>query len=177
MQTTVLETPVFGCPGDIADLWTAERGIIDSATSEEASAEIPFGVMLQQGTGDDGAKLLGTSAAAMAVRLLGIAVRAHDFAVGSELGTTGLKPGATFGCGKKGRFKVLVEDAVTPLSHVRVRAVAAGAEVKGAFRALADGTDCVDISAFAKWRTSAGIGEVAVVEIDMANAALAVADT
>src|SRR5688572_3054806 len=123
MQNTVLTTPVIGCAGDIADLWTAERGIIDSAFSEEASAEIPFGVMLQQGTADDGAKLLATSAAAMAVRLLGIAVRSHDFAIGLQLGTGGgLLPGIPFGCGKKGRFRVLVEEAVSPTADVRVRA-------------------------------------------------------
>lgn len=177
MQATVEAAPDFGVPGDIADLWTAKNGARDSATSEEASASIPFGVMVIRGTGDHGAKLLHTSAAAVEQLLLGISVRSHDFAIGSELDTDGkLKPGATFAVGRTGRYKVLVEDAVSPGDPVRVRAVVAGAEVKGAFRTAADGTDCVDISAFAQWRTSAGIGEVAVVEIDMTNSALAVAD-
>lgn len=176
MQTAVAAAPDFGVPGDIADLQTARSGVIDSAKSEETSAEIPFGVMTCQGTADEGAKLLNTSAAAMVGKLLGISVRSHDFAIGSELGSTGLKPGAMFGCGKKGRFKVLVEEAVTPSSDVRVRAVAAGDEVKGAFRATADGADCVDCSAFCKYITSAGEDEVAVVEVDMANSNLAVAD-
>jgi hypothetical protein len=178
MQAQVAEAPDTGVPGDIADLWTAKNGARDSATSEEASATIPFGVMVIRGTGDGGAKRLHTSAATCEQLLLGISVRSHDFAIGSELDDDGaLKPGATFAVGRKGRYRVLVEDAVSPGDSVRVRAVAAGDEVPGAFMTGADGTDAIDISAFAQWRTSADAGEVAVVEIDMTNSALAVADT
>jgi hypothetical protein len=176
MQDEVATAPDVGVAGDIADLNTAKNGVIDSATSEEASAEIPFGTMVIQGTADNGAKQLHTSAAVSEQLLLGIAVRSHDFAVGSELGDTGLKPGATFGVLKKGRAWVAVEDAVAPGDPVRVRAVVAGNEVKGAFLTAADSTDAIDISAFAKWRTSADAGDLAVVEIDMTNSALAVAD-
>ncbi len=176
MQDEVTTSPAVGCAGDIADLSTMKSGLIDAATSEEASAEIPFGTMVIQGTGDHGCLQLNTSAASMEQKLLGIAVRSHDFAVGSELGLIGLKPGATFGVGRRGRFWVVPEDAVSPGDPVRVRAVVAGNEVKGAFMTAADSTDAVDISAFAQWKTSADAGELAVVELDMTNSALAVAD-
>jgi len=176
MQDAVATSPAVGVAGDIADLSTVKSGLIDAATSEEASAEIPFGTMVIQGTGDHGCLKLHTSAAAMEQLLLGIAVRSHDFARGSELGDTGLKPGATFGVGRRGRFWVVPEDAVAPGDPVRVRAVVAGNEVKGAFLTAADSTDAIDISAFAQWKTSADAGELAVVEIDMTNSALAVAD-
>ncbi len=145
-------------------------------TSEESSAEIPFGVMVCQGTEDDGVLLLHTSAAAMATKLKGVSVFGQGYAKNTELGDTGFKPKCTFDVLNKGRVYVLVEEAVAPGDAVRVRAVAAGLEVKGAFRTTADSTDCVDISAFAKWIRGAAEDGLAVVEIDMTSSALAVAD-
>ena len=146
------------------------------ATSEEASAEIPFGVMVCQGTEDDGVLLLNTSSASMATKLKGVTVFGQGYAKPQELGDTGFKPKCTFDVLNKGRIYVMVEEAVAPGNAVRVRAVAAGAEVKGAFRTTADGTDTVDISKFAKWIRSAAEDGLAVVEIDMTMSALAVAD-
>lgn len=177
-QNTVEVLPDFGCPGDDADFNTSKNAPKDSAISEEASAEIPFGVMVIRGTADNGAKNLHTSAAAMEQLLLGISLRSHDYAIGLEVSAAngGLLPGASIAIGRRGRWKVLVEDAVSPGDPVRVRAVVTGSEVKGRFLTGADSTDCIDISAFAWWRSSADAGEVAIVEIDMSNSALAVAD-
>lgn len=146
------------------------------ATSEEASAEIPFGVMVCQGTEDDGALLLNTSSASMATKLKGVTVFGQAYAKPSELGDTGFKPKCTFDVLNKGRIYVKVEEAVAPGNAVRVRAVVAGNEVKGAFRTTADATDCVDISKFAKWIRGADANGLAVVELDMTMSALAVAD-
>ena len=173
MQTEVLDRMPIGIPGQLADLHTAEFGDVMSVTNEEAAAEIPFGVMVKAGTADDSAKLL----AANTDKLRGITVFAHNFSKPVQLGDTGLKPGVTFGLLRKGRIYVRVEDAVTPASEVHVRAVAAGLEVKGAFRGTDDGTDTIDITAFAKFICSADAGEVAVVEVDMTNASLQVADS
>lgn len=142
--------------------------------NEEASAQIPFGVMVCQGTTDDGALLLNTSSAAMEGALKGISMFGH----GLDIGTTGINPEALFSVLVKGRIYVLPEEDVAPGDPVRVRAVASGSEVKGAFRTSADSTDCVDISKFARWVKSADIsaGEYAIVEIDMTMSALAVAD-
>src|SRR6185436_6128826 len=147
-----------------------------TAISDEASAEIPFGVRVCNGTSELGVKLLNTSAAAMATELRGVTVFGHSFDKPNELGDTGLKPKTAFNILSKGRIYVQVEEAVAIGDDVRVRAVAAGAEVKGAFRATADGTDCVDIAAFARWIRGAEQDGFAVLEIDMTNAALDVAD-
>lgn len=172
-QIAVSTAPQFGLPGDIADLHTARNGQISTGTSEETSAEIPFGTMTVAGTADYGVR----KPTAVTNTLRGIAVRAHDFAIGLELGDAGLKPGATFGVGRKGRFFVRIEQDVTPSSDVRVRCVATGAEIAGAFRATEDSTDCIDISALARWVRTAfaaeGVGEL---ELDMTNIDLAVAD-
>jgi hypothetical protein len=171
-QTSVTTAPKVGQPGTAADEYTALNGQIASATSEEASAEIPFGVMVKAGTADYGVlKMTATTN-----KLAGITFRTHDFA-DLELGDTGLKPGATFGVARKGRYFVKIEENVTPASDVRVRAVAGGAEVAGAFRATADSTDCIDLTPFAKWvRTALAADGVGELDIDLTNADLAVAD-
>jgi hypothetical protein len=172
-QTEVESTMPIGIAGQLADLWTDENGDVVSATSEEASAEIPFGVCVQHGTADDGVLKL----TAIDDVLAGVVVHSHHFAKPYELGDTGLKPGVTFGLLRKGRIIVLPEDAVTPASTVHVRAVATGNEVAGAFRGTAQGTDTIEITAFAKWRTTADAGEPAVLEVDFTNVALADADS
>ena len=171
-QTSVSTAPKFGRPGEPADEHTALHGRVVSGTSEEAAAEIPVGIMLQATTdaSDYGVKLI----TGITNRLAGISTRAHDMS-DSELGETGYKPGATFGVARTESWFVVLEEDVTPASPVRVRCVAVGNEVAGAFRATADSTDCLDLSACAKWVRTAfaadGVGEV---YIDMANISLAV---
>lgn len=172
MQTEVSARMPIGIPGQLADLHTAEFGDVVSAVNEEAAAEIPFGVMVKQGTDDDDVKLL----AATNDPIKGVVVFGHNFDNPVQRGSTGLKPGVHFGILRKGRIFVTTEDAVTPLSEVHVRAVAAGAEVKGAFRGTADGADTIDITGLAKWVTSAGAGEIAILEIDMTQSSLATPD-
>lgn len=143
----------------------------DSYVSEEASAEIPFGTMVKQGTAENGAlKCTATSNV-----LAGIVVHSHGYAKDTELGSTGLKPKVNLRLLQKGRVWVPVEEAVVPGDAVRVRVVAGGGETAGAFRKAADSTDCIDISKFARWIT--GGSSVAELEIDLSNRASGVADT
>lgn len=126
---------------------SADPGNIDSYVNGEASAEIPFGVCVAQGTDDKEAiKLAATSD-----KLLGIVVHRHAYAYGVELGDTGLKPDVVMGVMTRGECWVLVEEAVTPASAPLVRAVAAGAEVAGAFRDTADASDLIDVSHFCRF--------------------------
>lgn len=170
-QTAVTPAPI-GVPGDIADLHTARNGFMPAATSEEVSAEIPFGTMVRRGVGDRGVLKLSATNQILA----GIAVRAHDFA-DSERGEIGLKPGATFALGVKGRFFVRIEQDVTPTSDVRVRAVVTGNEIAGIFRATADSTDCIEITPYARWvRTASAADGVAELDIDLTHVSLGTAD-
>lgn len=190
MQTSVSTDYTAGTAGMMVDLHTALDGDIGSYTSEESSAAIPFGIVVKQGAGDYGAlKMTATSS-----DMLGVTVYGHMYATGvvgasaalgdvdaaNFPGDVGLLPDITFGVCRRGRIWVRVEDAVSPGDAVRVRGVGGGtngygtggAEMVGAFRTAADSTDCTDISAFAKWRTSADAGELAVVEVDFTNGAL-----
>lgn len=174
-QTSVAQSAAGAFAGLLVDSSPSE---VRSYVSEESSAEIPFGVMVCQGTADNGAKLLNTSAAAMAKAMVGIVLHSHGYAKDNELGDDGLKPKVIMRVLHKGVAWVQVEEAVTPASAVKVRAVATGEEVPGAFRDTPDGTtDCVDISAFARYLTSAGAGGFAQIAIDMTDARSGVADT
>jgi hypothetical protein len=181
MQTEVLSAMPIAVPGMLADLHTDEDGDVVSAFNEEASDEIPFGVMVKGGTADDSVKNLATTADL----LKGVVVFANYFDKPIQLGDTGLKPGVAFGLLRRGHIYVRVEDAVTPASEVHVRVTTggsngygdAGAETAGAFRGSDDGGDTIDITAFAKYLTSADVGEIAVVSIDMDNASLSTADS
>lgn len=180
-QTAVADRMTIGIVGQLADLHSMADARVKTATNQEASAQIPFGIMVIRGSLDDSALLLHTSAAAMVTGQLlqGVSTHGHAFAEPQELADTdagGLQPDATFGVLEIGTIIVAPENAVTPASEVHVRAVAGVGEQAGAFRATADGSDTVDITAFAKWLTSAGAGQPAVLEIDMTNSALAVAD-
>lgn len=143
---------------------------VESLINSEASAEIPFGVMVGNGASEGEALKLATTADALA----GIVLRSDAYDIPNELGDTGLKPTVVMSVLTRGRCWVPVEEAVAVGGAVRVRAVVVGAEVAGKFRTTADSTDCIDISAFARWVQ--GGSSLAMVEIDMLMANAAVAD-
>lgn len=174
LPQTSVANPAIAVDGMLAD--DGPKNIL-SKINGEASAEIPFGKMVARGSADDEVlKLAATSDKLVGVVVFGQAYAKTAGGATLELGTTGLTPNTLMDVLSEGRMYVFPEEAVTPTSAVRVRAVAAGAEVAGAFRATADSTDCIDISKFARWLTTGSSTVPAVVEIDMRNAALAVAD-
>jgi hypothetical protein len=156
----------------------ADSGLKDAAgvVQAEASASIPFGVMVAKGSTDDAAVKLNGTASSMITKLLGVVMFSHRFAIDHEVDSTGIKPKVGFDVLRRGRIYVLPEESVTPGDPVRVRVVVTGGEVAGAFRKTEDSTDCVNISAFAQWRTSGSSTVPAVLEIDMTGLGDAVAD-
>lgn len=152
---------------------------VATRVSEESSAETPFGVMVIRGTDKDNQALLcHTSSAVCAPLLAGVVLHSHAYAKDTQLGNTGVKPNQTLNILEKGQVYVLPEEAVAPGDAVRIRAVAAGGEVKGAFRKTADDTsDCVLLApSMARWITSGGPATPCLVEIDM-TAEAATADS
>lgn len=147
---------------------TAEPGSPRSYTSEESSAEIPFGVLVVHGTNEDAGALLPDGSGDVPI---GVVCHSHAHAKDTELGSTGLKPKATFGVLRKGVIWVAVEDAVDPGDAVRVRKVAGVGEQLGAFRAAADSTDCSVLTG-AAWLTSTSGAGFAQLEVDMTAATL-----
>lgn len=155
-QSTMTDAQGLGFAGEIADSTIVKQ--TDSFVNEEASAEIPFGVMAIHGTNDGDAKLMTANTELPA----GIVLHSHRYAKDEELGSTGLKPDVSMNLLQKGRILVTAVDAVTPADPVRY--IVAG----GGFQTASAGVGAsVDISLFARWITSAGAGELAVLEIDM----------
>lgn len=162
-QTSVGTSLTTAIQGMKADASRDEN--VRSYVSEESSAEIPFGVMVAQGSAVDGALKL----AATSDKLIGVVVFDQAYAKDTELGDTGLKPKVTLGVMTRGRIWVPVEEAVTPASAVLVRAVASGNEVAGAFRDTADSSDCIDISAWARYLSSTSGAGLVLLEFDVNN--------
>jgi hypothetical protein len=155
---------------------STEPHTIRSYVSEEASAELPFGIMLKQGTADGQA--LQIDDAGDVAEFIGVLAHSHKYAKPTQVGDTGVKPDQSLNVLTKGVIWVEVEEAVTPLSAVRVRMVATGDEVAGAFRDTADDTtDCADVSLFCRYLTSAAANGLAQLEIDMVGRNSAVADS
>lgn len=132
----------------------------DSYVSEEVSAEIPFGVMVAQGTSVSGAKLFASNAD----KMIGVNQHNHYYHNPSEIGLVGIKPKATMAIKKRGKVWVTVDEAVTPASPVRVRATGATA---GTFRTSAVAGQTVNMSSFARFLTSTTGAGVVLLEFDI----------
>lgn len=162
-QTSVATKMTRAFAGMVAD--SSRDTNVRSYVSEEASAEIPFGVFVKQGTGDDQCLKL----TAVTDKLIGVVVHSHAYAKDQELGDTGLKPKVTVGVMSRGRIWMPVEEAVTPASPVRVRCIAVGNEVAGALRDTADASDDVAITTWARFLTSTTGAGIVLLEFDVNN--------
>lgn len=156
-QTSVSARMAVGFPGMISDASRDTKLV--SYTNEEASAEIPFGVFVKEGTLRDQMLLL----TAINERIAGLVVHSHGHAKDNELGTTGIKSKCTATVMTRGRAFVYVEEAVTRASKVLIRAIAIAPELAGATRDTADASDLIDASAWARFvddATGAGFVEI-----------------
>jgi hypothetical protein len=133
---------------------------IDSYFNEEESASIAFGLLVIQGSADDGALLVddGTNDP------VGVAVHSHRYQQDDvSLDSDGLKPAATFGVIRDGKVAVTFEDAVSPGDTVRVRH--GGVGDVGGFRVAAAAGETVPLNG-AQVLSSAGAGGVAWVKLN-----------
>lgn len=125
---------------------------VASVVSEEASAEIPFGTAVVQGTADDGVLI----PAAQANLVRGIVQHSHTYNKDNELGSTGLKPKVVFDCAEEGELYVATTEAVSPASAVRIFMSGGSA---GKFGKTASAGVSIDVSKFCQWKeTTTGSG-------------------
>jgi hypothetical protein len=119
-----------------------EGNVVDSYIQGEASAEIPFGVVVAEGTAStqegtpDKAILMVNGSSVVA----GVLLHAHNYDRESQLGSTGVKPTNLISVMKRGQVYALLEGTCTKGGQVFVRHTANGAGKlqKGAVRADAD---------------------------------------
>lgn len=155
--------------GQLANLQESRKVTMVQA---EASAGIPFGVMVQRaafGTSGsaDQAKLL----TAQANKLAGIVIHSHAYDPIEDLDDDdALVPKTLLSVLEEGEIWVPVEAGQTPAvgADVRVRCVAGGGETAGAFRVTADATDCVKLGA-SKWKSAINADGLALLFLDLST--------
>ena len=99
VQTSYALRMTAGFPGMLADSGFHD---IRCFAQAEASAEVPFGVMVAQGSANEKAIL----PASLSAKMVGVVVHSHDYAKDLELGTTGIKPKNPLSVLNRGRIWV-----------------------------------------------------------------------
>lgn len=164
-QTSISTKQAVAYPGMLADLGNKYT---ESMVSEEASAEIPFGVCVAQGVADSQCELPDASGD----KLVGMVQHSHAYAKGDggELGTTGLKPKACVNVLRKGRMYVVAETTIAAGDRLFVRyAAGAGGTQLGALRNAAVASETIDATAQGVFRTGGVAGTLVVLEVDFTN--------
>jgi hypothetical protein len=148
--------------GQLADL-----GIADalSFVNSEASAEIPFGYAVVQGSGAKDALLPATSDDIC----VGIVVHSHAYDPDNDLGTTGVKADRELSILNKGRVWVVVGGTVSVGDRGYV-SYDVGAATPGRIMGEDHTDETLDTGAQIKFLTAAtSAGDLALVEVDMMN--------
>jgi hypothetical protein len=165
-QTSISASQAAAFAGLLVD--TNDPGnVIESFISEEASAEIPFGVAVAQGTADNGCKLPDTNTDF----IRGIVVHHYAYEPGTQLGTTGIVAGEPVSVLRRGRIWVAPETASTPGERIYVRYTAgAGGSQLGALRDAAVGGETIDATKQAEIRTTAAAAGLVQLDVDFITA-------
>lgn len=143
------------------------KGSPISVHTRVAEVAIQAGVFVCQGTGDGQCKL--PAASGDVAKGLGIA---PAFPTNDSRFPAGGSPGVTYQIGDKveavtGQVWVIVEEAVAPMDDVFIRyADGSGGTQKGAFRSSADTSTAAALTG-ARYLTTAAIGGLALVEINL----------
>ena len=160
-QTTYLRDQPAGRPGMLADNSWLKDSV--SAVNDEASAEIQFGIMVQQAA--EGKCTILTAATN---KFLGISLLDHAYHLSQELGDTGVKPDMMLDVLRRGRIFVKIDEDVAVGDAVRFRIDNGGGGVPGVFRKTADAGNTTNVTFGARW-VKGGTSALgfAVLEIDL----------
>ena len=164
-QLTYSDTMTIGQSGQVDPDSNLQ---VRAMRNDEATAEVRFGVAVKY---DDAANDK-TSAALMSATtevVAGLVVRSHAYDKDTQLGDDGVLPDNMLNVARSGRMMVLCEDGCQPGDRLYIRAVATGAELKGALRASSDGTDCIDSQGQGVWDSIAAAGGLAWLIFDFTN--------
>jgi hypothetical protein len=174
VQTTI-DTPLAGLPGAPCDDHAARHNRVETCLNEEASAAIPFGYAVKQGTAERKCKL----PSAKTDRLIGFATYSPGYVRNTQLADNGIQPKTYLGVTTKGGLWIMPEEDVAVGDGVHVRVTANAGKLPGQVGKTDDGVRTIDISPFAEWRTAGGTtsGQPAKLVFDFVNASLAHTDS
>lgn len=151
--------------GQLADLGVAD---IRSFVNSEASAEIPFGFAVVQGTGEKDALLPSVSGNVF----VGILVHSHAYDPENDLGNDGVKADRELNIMNKGRVWVVVGEtvAVGDRGYVVYATPVSGEQVPGQIMKTNTADVTLNTGAQIRFLTAAtGAGSLALAEIDCMN--------
>lgn len=176
LQSTFNTNPPIGIVGQIADAASDGTNVAPMFITEATYGIVPYahGVELdvKSGPGYDGTRerFQGVKLPnANNDKIFGLLMHSHATVdLATVAGQDGLLLGASANIMRRGRMicKPEASSGVVAGARLYVRAVAAGAEVRGALRGSADGTDCVDCSAQGEWLTEPDGDGLAILEVD-----------
>lgn len=141
---------------------TREGDVVESYIQGEASAEIPFGAVVAEGTASttDGTPDKAIQMVNGSSVVAGVLLHSHAYDRESQLGTTGLKPQNLMSVMKRGQVYALLEGTCTKGGAVFVRhSTGAGGSVKGRVRADADTATAVLCRGLSFGETKASNGD------------------
>lgn len=166
-QTSVATSLTRAFAGMLAD--SGPHDIL-SGYNGEASAEMPFGVVINETTTEQKYELPDAGGD----KCRGVVVHSHAYSKGPSdpaLGTTGIKAGFPISVLRKGRIYMTVEDGCTAGQRLYTRILAgAGGSQEGAVRTTdPGGGECIDTRAAMETLSSCSAGGVAVVSVDFDN--------
>ena len=167
-QTSVITSSIAAIAGQLADVGRDYN--LASYFSQETTLQLQFGTMVMQGAADYGDNVV---TAGNVAKLLGVVVYSAAYQKGNELGASpdangklGILPMIAHNVLKRGRIWVLCEEAVSPVSPVRVRCTNAG-NGAGTFRTTSAGAGLSMLLGGARYLDTALIGGVSRVEFDV----------
>lgn len=143
--------------------------LVRVSINKESAASMPFGYAVCFDTGNG---VLNPDATSDKIK--GITVHSHAYSqealgtgtAGAGTAVKGVLPGNFTDVLVRGQIWVKVEEAVVAGDRLFIRAVATGAEVEGAIRKSADGTDCIDSANQGVFMTAASAGALALLYVD-----------
>lgn len=171
VQDSYTDSVVTGFAGQLAD--DSDHDCIPMRNDESVNDIAPGQAVRFGSTSDHRSCKLP---AADSDKIAGIVVHTHEWDPRFDLGTgasgvrPGIKVGRTLSVMRKGRIKVIVEDAVQVGDRLWVRAVAGGdPEFLGNICNADDSSDTVDCTNQGVFLTAAAAGALAVLEVDFTN--------
>lgn len=178
-QTSInAEGQPIGVAGQIMD--NAEVQDVTSVFSEEASAQMPFGIGVVQGTDEHGVKLpSGSGDHAVGIVTWSMShAPANSAGTSGDLGSTGLLPKAGFGLMRKGRVMVQLDAGVSSVSanvdraYLRYETDGGTNTIVGRFGTTSDGhnLDLTKVAVFVSGvKTLADGTKGAILEVDFTS--------
>lgn len=139
--------------------------LVEAKLQGEASAEIALGYAVKLHATERNLVVLPTTETD---KIYGIVCRTHIYSPTVDIGTTGVKPGASLNIIRRGRVWVTAEDAVTYQGRGWVRCTTGGdaAEIVGGITAADEGTETIDCTGQIEFQADAAAGALVPIEVD-----------